>query len=158
VGDAAAAGVTAPQRPGRRRARVFERIPLAPDVCDSTLGRVADGVRCAPRIVVCHGRLGGLFVPPGASAWTLGSTVLVRAGRETDSTLIAHEVVHVAQWRELGVVGFLAAYLRAYFRERLRGCNHWEAYRRVPAEVEAFAVDAEFACATGRDDGASHPT
>ena len=146
MGDEATATVTSSRPGGRTRGRVFERIPLATDVCDSTLCRVADGVRWSPRIVVCHGRLGGLFMPPGASAWTLGSTVLVRAGREHDPVLIAHEVVHVAQWHERGVVGFLADYLRAYFRERLRGCDHWEAYRRIPAEVEAYTVDAEFAC------------
>ena len=76
-------------------------------------------------------------VPRGASAITLGPLVSVRRRAVDDARLLAHELVHVRQWRSLGVVGFLVAYLGSYARWRLRGYGHWAAYRRIPLEVEA---------------------
>ena len=61
----------------------------------------------------------------------------VRRRAADDAALLAHELVHVRQWRELGVVGFLVRYVGAYLRWRLRGYGHWAAYRRIPLEVEA---------------------
>lgn len=76
-------------------------------------------------------------VPPGAAAITLGPLVVVRRGVELSGRLLHHELVHVEQWRRLGAVGFLSAYLRPYLRHRLSGWPHWASYRRVPLEVEA---------------------
>ena len=76
-------------------------------------------------------------VAPGASATTLGRLVLVRADAADDENLMRHELVHVEQWRRLGVPGFLRRYVGAYLRWRLRGYGHWAAYRRIPLEVEA---------------------
>ncbi len=76
-------------------------------------------------------------VPPGAAAWTLGSLVIVRRGRETSAHLLAHELEHVRQYRDLGVIGFLSRYLVGYLALRLRGWNHQAAYRRLPAEITA---------------------
>jgi len=84
-----------------------------------------------PRLWVCGP------VPPGADAITLGSLVIVRRSAAHDAELLAHESVHVRQWRALGVAGFLRRYLAAYVRWRLRGYPHWGAYRRIPLEVEA---------------------
>jgi hypothetical protein len=76
-------------------------------------------------------------VPPGAAAITVGRLVAVRARAAGDERLLRHELVHVRQWRDLGVIGFLHRYLGAYVRWRLRGYGHWGAYRRIPLEVEA---------------------
>lgn len=76
-------------------------------------------------------------VPPGADAITIGSLISVRRRSAGNHELLAHERVHVRQWAELGLRGFLAAYLGAYVRERLRGYGHWAAYRRIPLEVAA---------------------
>ena len=76
-------------------------------------------------------------VPPGAAAITLGPFVFVRRARAGDAQLLAHELVHVRQWRELGVAGFLWRYVGGYLRWRGRGYGHWAAYRRIPLEVEA---------------------
>lgn len=76
-------------------------------------------------------------VPRGAAAITLGPVVSVRRAAAGDEGLLAHELVHVRQWRELGVVGFLVRYVGAYLRWRVRGYGHWAAYRRIPLEVEA---------------------
>ena len=51
--------------------------------------------------------------------------------------LLVHELEHVRQWREYGVVGFPARYVGSYLRWRSRGYPHWAAYRRIPAEIEA---------------------
>jgi hypothetical protein len=76
-------------------------------------------------------------VPPGAAAITLGRLIIVRARAADDPRLLRHELVHVEQWRRLGVVRFLARYLGSYVRWRLRGHGHRAAYLRIPQEVEA---------------------
>ena len=76
-------------------------------------------------------------MPPGAAAITIGPVISVRRRAADNQRLLRHELVHVEQWRTLGVVGFLARYLGAYLTWRLRGHGHWAAYRRIPLEVEA---------------------
>lgn len=76
-------------------------------------------------------------VPPSAAAITLGRLIIVRRRAVGDERLMRHELVHVRQWRELGVVGFGVRYLRAYLGGRLRGLGHHDAYLRIPLEVEA---------------------
>ena len=76
-------------------------------------------------------------VPRGAAAVTIGPLVSVRRRFATDERLLRHELVHVRQWRSLGIAGFLWRYVGTYLRWRLRGYGHWAAYRRIPLEVEA---------------------
>jgi hypothetical protein len=80
-------------------------------------------------------------VPPGSEAITLGSLVIVRERSAGSSRLIQHERVHVRQYREKGVIGFAGRYLSSYFLWRLRGYPHKGAYRRIPAEVEAYWLE-----------------
>lgn len=77
---------------------------------------------------------------PGIAGMTLGRWILVRRGHEHDDVLIAHELVHVRQWRELGAVGFLSRYLGAYARGRRLGLGHRDAYEAIPLEAEARAL------------------
>lgn len=77
---------------------------------------------------------------PGIAGMTLGRWILLRRGHEHDRDLIAHELVHVRQWRELGAVRFLVRYLGAYARGRWRGLGHQAAYEAIPLEVEARAL------------------
>lgn len=74
---------------------------------------------------------------PGTSATTVGRWIVIRRERLTDPGLVAHELVHVRQWRELGMVGFLRRYLSDYLRGRRRGLGHHDAYRQIALEVEA---------------------
>ena len=76
-------------------------------------------------------------VPRGAAAITIGPLVSVRERFASDERLLRHELVHVAQWRSLGVIRFLWRYVGGYLRWRLRGYGHWAAYRRIPLEIEA---------------------
>lgn len=77
------------------------------------------------------------WLQPGVAAMTLGRFVLVRRGHEQRADLIAHELVHVAQWRELGIVRFLTRYLGDYARARRAGMGHWDAYRAISLEADA---------------------
>ena len=74
---------------------------------------------------------------PGVAAMTLGRVILLRRDHVADTALVAHELVHVRQWRELGVARFLWRYLGAYFRGRVAGLGHQQAYEAIPLEVEA---------------------
>jgi hypothetical protein len=79
-------------------------------------------------------------MPPGRYAgMTIGRYIFltceVRPG--DTSWLLAHELVHVRQWHELGVVGFLYRYL-AEFAHGVRTHRAWhDAYRGIEAEQEA---------------------
>jgi len=80
------------------------------------------------------------LLTPGVAGMTLGRWILVRRGHEYDRDLIAHELVHVRQWRQLGAVRFLVRYLGAYARGRWRGLGHQAAYEAIPLEAEARAL------------------
>lgn len=54
--------------------------------------------------------------------------------------LIVHELVHVHQWAELGVLRFSWRYLSGYLRGRFSGLSHQAAYRSIPIEVEAREI------------------
>jgi hypothetical protein len=84
-----------------------------------------------------HWRWVGGPVPPGIEAITLGALIVVRRRSAGSAWLLRHELAHVEQWRRLGAIGFLRSYLGAYFRGRIRGFNHKEAYLRIPLEEEA---------------------
>lgn len=77
------------------------------------------------------------FAAPGAAATTLGRFVFLRRSARRSERLMRHELVHVRQWRHLGVLSFLGRYFGAYLRWRLRRYPHWAAYRRIPLEIEA---------------------
>lgn len=95
---------------------------------------VPDVDRRRARIVVVP------VLTPGVGGMTLGRWILLRRGRERDVGLLAHELVHVRQWRELGVIRFLRRYLGAYVRGRLRGSGHRDAYLAISLEREARAL------------------
>lgn len=61
---------------------------------------------------------------------------------ESIGTLIAHELVHLEQWRRLGPIRHTIRYLGDYFVGRLRRLRHWEAYRAIGLEREARYVAA----------------
>ncbi len=70
---------------------------------------------------------------------TLGRYVLLAKHVPDDgsSTLLAHELVHVRQWAELGVAGFSGRYVLS-FLAGLRANRRWmAAYHSIEAEEEA---------------------
>jgi hypothetical protein len=70
---------------------------------------------------------------------------LAVGGRETADAeflaLLAHELVHVRQYRELGTWRFRWAYLREYLAGRLRKEGHAAAYRNISFERAAREVE-----------------
>lgn len=92
---------------------------------------------------------------PGTAGMTLGRFVLLARDERSDGTsaLLAHELVHVRQWHELGVLRFLWRYLSAYVRNLVRLRNHDRAYRAIPLEVEAYGFAYAWAQARVRHAG-----
>ncbi len=92
-------------------------------------------VHIAPRVLT-------LIWGRTTAAMTVRSTILIdralleRPG-ERLATLIAHELIHVRQWQEKGVLLFLLTYIRQYLLARVRGASHDVAYRAIGMEVEA---------------------
>jgi hypothetical protein len=77
------------------------------------------------------------WLASGAHGMTFGRHVLLVRGHEANAKLIAHELVHVRQFGEQGVVRFLARYVVDYARNLARLRKHRAAYLAIPAEVEA---------------------
>ncbi len=111
------------------------RIPTRIDA--KAFGHVPEVDRRRARIVVVP------MLTPGVAGMTLGRWILIRRGHENDRALVAHELVHVRQWRELGSARFLWRYLSAYLDARRRGLRHREAYAAIPLEQEARALTGD---------------
>jgi len=80
----------------------------------------------------------GLLLP-GVDGLTLGPIIVVRHDRDRSGRrdLLAHELVHVAQYHQHGWTRFLRSYLGGYLRARWSGMSHRDAYLNLPAEIEA---------------------
>jgi len=70
---------------------------------------------------------------------TIGNLVLLRGDRieQRATSLLAHELVHVRQFAELGPVRFLTRYVGSYLQNLRRLRNHRQAYLEIPFEIEA---------------------
>lgn len=73
---------------------------------------------------------------------TLGVIVLLTKDVPADgwSRLIAHELVHVRQWSDQGVIRFAWTYLTQFVIGLARTRNWQQAYRQIEAEVEARGI------------------
>lgn len=83
------------------------------------------------------------FWPRWVAAMTMPWAVYVRPAEldgepERLARLIAHELIHVRQWKTLGPTGFLRRYVTDYLRGRFRHLGHRDAYRAVGLEAEAY--------------------
>lgn len=86
---------------------------------------------------------------PGIQAMTLFRWIFVDprslAGDKAKlSLLIIHEMVHLRQWSDHGVLGFLRRYLGDYLQGRFSGLTHRESYMAIDLEVEARQIQARF--------------
>lgn len=80
------------------------------------------------------------FVVNGVVAITLGRRIYVRAGHSIEP-LLWHELTHVRQMREQGLLRFGWRYLTEYLRNLRSGMDAGEAYRNISYEQEAFAAE-----------------
>lgn len=78
-------------------------------------------------------------IPGGYAGMTLGTNILLARPIDEDGTsaLLAHELVHVRQWAEQGLVGFSTRYVASFGRNLSRHRRWSPAYRDVDAEREA---------------------
>ena len=104
-----------------------------------------NGTRWLPRSV------GAIALSVPLYSWLFGSSSIYlncRQGVEATARLLdtlrgiellAEELYHVKQQRELGAVKFYAAYLWEYFQHRRRGLTKFAAYNAISFEREAKA-------------------
>jgi hypothetical protein len=87
------------------------------------------------------------FLQKGVVAITLGRTVYVseRVLAKSDHELlklVQHELTHVRQVAQLGLMRFLYRYVREYISLRRAGMKSFQAYEEISFEREARAAEA----------------
>ncbi len=103
-------------------------------------GLVAAGVKLLSMPPLMHTALSGRV-----AAITIGSCIFITPSRfeavvaGEDPELLAHELIHVGQWRGQGPGAFLIRYVADYVRMRWRGLGHQDAYQHIGFEWEAYA-------------------
>lgn len=82
------------------------------------------------------------FVPGGYAGITFGRFIYLAKPIRPDgtSTLLAHELVHVGQYDEIGIPRYVYLYLKSFFADLYRMKNWNQAYRAIPFEIEARQV------------------
>lgn len=80
----------------------------------------------------------GHWLPPklGAEAVTIGKHIFYE-NFNPRAALRRHEEKHVEQYKEYGLLGFLIKYFIEYLKGRIKGLDHWGAYREISFEKEA---------------------
>lgn len=58
--------------------------------------------------------------------------------RVPSSSILAHEAVHLRQIKDAGALKFYSKYIFEYLKGRKRGLSHYEAYRNISYEIEAY--------------------
>jgi hypothetical protein len=76
--------------------------------------------------------------------WIFVDPIALNGDRAKLSLLVIHELVHVRQWSDLGVLGFLRRYLGDYLHGRRDGLTHRDSYLAIDLEVEARQIQARF--------------
>ncbi|MCP3856538.1 MAG: DUF4157 domain-containing protein [Actinomycetia bacterium] len=76
------------------------------------------------------------FTAPGSDAVTAGRIIFVHRDKTENSDLLAHELVHVCQWEELGLE-FLWEYSSEYIENLVELQNLDAAYTEISFEEEA---------------------
>ncbi|GAB3571525.1 hypothetical protein GCM10027578_29940 [Spirosoma luteolum] len=64
--------------------------------------------------------------------------------------LVNHERIHLRQQAEMGIIPFYLWYLIEYVVRRFQFRDHYEAYRNISFEREAFTNDADLHYLRGR--------
>lgn len=115
-----------------------------------------------PRALAARARVYEIPALPGAYVGiTLGRRIFLATDVADDgeSVLLAHELVHVRQWHEQGVIGFGRRYVWGFLRSLPRTRSWNASYRDIPAEAEARTEAGQWRAATQRSvrRGASLP-
>lgn len=86
------------------------------------------------------------FVPGGYAGITFGRFIYLAKPIPPDgtSTLLAHELVHVGQYFEIGIPRYIYLYLKSFFPDLFRMKNWNQAYRAIPFEIDARQVTSRW--------------
>lgn len=86
------------------------------------------------------------LLPGPYSGMTLGPVVVLAKTIRPDAPhpLMAHELVHVRQYHEMGLPLFAWRYNRAFVKGLLQFRSWNKAYRAIPAEQEARSLAADW--------------
>jgi hypothetical protein len=87
------------------------------------------------------------FIPEllKADAVAFNNTIYYKSSKaNTPMSLKIHETVHLMQFKESGIAGFLFKYFLEYLAGMLSGKSRYEAYRSISFEVEAFNIEELF--------------
>jgi hypothetical protein len=137
------AGFIAEQRkafqPQARPIEAEERHPLQPffptDVLDAV--RLVRGRAPEPKFYALLRMMGIRNAPPFADMAGITFQDVVVHVEPLSQTLLFHELVHVVQYKHLGLQGFADAYVRGF----LTGGS----YEEIPLEKQAYELEARFA-------------
>jgi len=77
----------------------------------------------------------GDFIDMDVAGITYNNTYYVKRAAAQSLRLHFHELVHVAQWRELGVPGFITRYIREIQQFQYNG---------APLEIMAYSLDGHY--------------
>lgn len=77
----------------------------------------------------------------GYDGITLYPFILVK--NKYNKRLINHEKIHIAQYKELFVIGFLVIYLYDFIVNYIKFKNFDEAYRKIGFEIEAYHFEGD---------------
>ncbi len=58
---------------------------------------------------------------------------------EMNETVLQHEKIHLAQQKELWIIGFWFLYVYYWLKGKYHGMNSAAAYLNIPFEIEAYA-------------------
>tara|TARA_R110000737_G_scaffold226990_1_gene241401 strand:- start:2093 stop:2446 length:354 start_codon:yes stop_codon:yes gene_type:complete len=94
-------------------------------------------------------KLFSIFFP--VSAVTLWPFIFVRKQYVSDKRLMNHETIHIKQYNELLVIGFLAIYLYDWFRGLIKYRDTTKAYYQIRFEQEAYNNQEDMAYLDNRD-------
>lgn len=74
---------------------------------------------------------------------TLFPFVLIAPEARLSRRLLTHERIHLRQQAELLLLPFYVCYLAEYLVRRLQGKSHYQAYRSISFEKEAYMNDRD---------------
>ncbi len=119
----------------------------------TTFTHIADGLCARVRLIRTN------LLPRAADGMTIGRFVLLRDDHIENraSTLLAHELVHVRQFAEMGMPRFFASYFGSYFKNLARTRNHRQAYLDIPLEIEARRLAGTWAKSRAVSSEQSYP-